>query len=451
MAVDETLVPTAGHRLGRTLTGNFALAATVGGIIGLGILRGPGEIAEVITNPWRYLLLWLLVGLFVLLSTVVVAELIGMTPRSGGPYALVRQAYGPYPGFVIGWVDWLSFAADIALKAVVIIEFTALLIPAAGGWHTELAVIVTTLFAAIQLRGVALSAGILEISTAIIGLAIVAFALLLMFAGGPGISASGMTPALQSSAQAWSFVIAAIVFTYDGWTYAAYFSGETKGGAVDVARSCIRGVVVIIALYLFLNVAMLKSVGLAALAGQDLALAHALELAVSPLVANTVVIAAIVILLSHQNLSYMGAPRILHALSADGLAMRRAQTIGRGGNPVFAVLITWALAVALIFVGGFEFLLLLCVFFFIPLYMALIAGVLILRHRAPGVERPFRAWGHPWSTSFVLLGWTLITAFQAYAERETALYALAMVAVSLPVYHYLYRKKANQQAKHCAY
>lgn len=103
------------------------LAAIVGGVIGLGILRGPGEIAKVVTEPSLYLALWLLGGLFVLLSTAVTAELLGMTPRSGGAYSLIRRAYGPYAGFIIGWADWLSFAADLALKAVVIMEFVAIL------------------------------------------------------------------------------------------------------------------------------------------------------------------------------------------------------------------------------------------------------------------------------------------------------------------------------------
>ena len=113
----------------RALSSKFVLAVTVGGVIGLGILRGPGEIAEVIADPIFYLALWLLGGLFVLLSTAVAAELLGMTPRSGGTYSLIRRAFGPYPGFVIGWVDWLSFVADIALKAVVILEFVAILFP----------------------------------------------------------------------------------------------------------------------------------------------------------------------------------------------------------------------------------------------------------------------------------------------------------------------------------
>ena len=141
-------------------------------------------------------------------------------------------------------------------------------------------------------------------------------------------------------------------------------------------------------------------------------------------------VAAIAILLSHQNLGYMGAPRVLHALAVDGLAAQRAQAVGKGGNPIFAVLVTWLLSVGLILLGGFEFLLLLCVFFFVPLYLALIVGVLILRKREPDSERPYRAWGHPYSTIMCLIGWTLVTLFQAYAERETTVYALAMVAVS---------------------
>ena len=78
------------------------LAAIIGGTIGLGILRTPGEVATVVTDPLMFVSLWVLGGLFALLSAIVVAELMGMTPRSGGTYALVRRAYGPFSGFVIG-------------------------------------------------------------------------------------------------------------------------------------------------------------------------------------------------------------------------------------------------------------------------------------------------------------------------------------------------------------
>ncbi len=158
-------------------------------------------------------------------------------------------------------------------------------------------------------------------------------------------------------------------------------------------------------------------------------------------------VAAVLILLSHQNLGYLGASRILHALAVDGLASKRAQTVGRGGNPVVAVLATWLLSVGLILIGGFEFLLHLCVFFFVMIYLVLIAGVVILRRREPGSDRPYRAWGHPYSTAVCAAGWTIVTLFQAVAEPETALYAVIMVAVSWPVYRLLVNMRPDLEGR----
>jgi len=78
----------------RVLSSGFTLAVTIGGIIGLGILRTPGEVALIAPDPWLFVSLWLLGGLFALLCTVVAAELIGMTPRSGGSYSLVYYWLG---------------------------------------------------------------------------------------------------------------------------------------------------------------------------------------------------------------------------------------------------------------------------------------------------------------------------------------------------------------------
>lgn len=443
MAEEQRSSGAGSKEVTRALSAKFVLAVTVGGIIGLGILRNPGEIAAVIPNPYAYLGLWLTFGLFVLLSSAVVAELIGMTPRSGGTYALVRHAYGPYTGFLIGWADWLSFVSEIALKAVVIVEFIAILFPAAMQWQTELGIVITTFFAAFQLRGLALSGAIQEIATAAIGFAVVALALTLFFADPVSASAASSVVEGRTGIRAWSLVAATIIFTYDGWMFAAYFSGEIRGGAGAVARSTIKGVVIVISLYLLINAAMVASVPMATIAGSHLALAAALEAAVSPFAATFVIVAAILILLSHQNLSYMGAPRVLQALAEDGLAIKRASESGARGNPIFAVFLTWGLTVTMVSVGGFEFLMHLFVLILIPIYVALILGVIILRKREPDSDRPYRAWGHPYSTYICLIGWGVITLFQIYAERETALYALGMVAASWPVYLYLNRKTAR--------
>jgi len=427
------------HHPRRVLSSGFTLAVIVGGIIGLGILRTPGEVAAVVSDPSMFVCLWVFSGLFILCSAIVVAELIGMTPRSGGTYALVRRAYGPFPGFVIGWVDWLSFVADIALKAVVIIEFAALLIPAAAQWQTPLAIAVSSVFAALQLRGIALGARIQQVAAATIALVIIGLTLVLLFAD---FEVSRQAAPLSEAAGgfgSWSLVIASIIYTYDGWSYAAYFSGEIKGGSGAVARSCIKGVVVVILLYVFLLVALAWKVPLQSLAGEELALASALEMAVSPLASKLVVVVAIVMLLTHQNLLFMSTPRILQALAIDGLAVRRAGEISKGGNPLFAVLLTWAFSVGLIAVGGFEFLLHLSIFFFLFLYVVVIAGVGILRLRQPDADRPYRAWGHPWSTYACLIAWLAIALFQAVSEIDAAAYAAIMVAIAWPVYRHLVR------------
>ncbi len=435
------------HHPRRVLSSGFTLAVTVGGIIGLGILRTPGEVAAVVPDPLMFVSLWVLGGLFILLSTVTAAELVGMTQRSGGTYALMRRAYGPFPGFVIGWVDWLSFVADIAFKAVVVTEFAALLIPAAGQWRTPLAITVSSVFAALQLRSIALGAKIQQIAAAAMALIVVSFTLALVFAETAVGSNATSVPHAVSGLGAWSLVVASIIYTYDGWIYASYFSGEIKGGSGAVARACIKGVVIVILLYVFLAAALAWKVPLASLAGNELALAGALEMVISPLASTIVLVAAIIMLLAYQNLLYMATPRILQALAVDGLFVRRAGEISKGGNPIFAVLLSWGLSVGLIIIGGFHFLLHLSVFFYLFLYVLLIAGVIILRSRQPDTDRPYRAWGHPWSTYTCLFGWLLIALFQVGVEIDTAAYAAIFVAISWPVYRYLVRSRSNYKIK----
>jgi APA family basic amino acid/polyamine antiporter len=425
----------------RVLSSGFTLAVTIGGIIGLGILRTPGEVALLAPNPWLFVSLWLVGGLFALLCTVVAAELIGMTPRSGGSYSLVRRAYGPFPGFVIGWVDWLSFVADIALKAVVVTEFATLLFPQVGQWQIPLAIMVSTVFAALQLRSIAMSAKIQQFAAALMALIVVGFTLTLVFAGSAVGSDAAMSHPASRGIGGWSIVIAALIYTYDGWLYAAYFTGEIKGDGKALIRAAIKGVIVVIVLYVFLAAALAWKVPLESLAGNELALARALEMVVSPVASTIVLIAATIMTLAHQNILYMSTPRILQAMAVDGLAVKRAGEVSRGGNPVFAVLISWGLSVVLILIGGFAFLLHLTVFFHLIVYVLLIAGVFILRKRQPDTERPYRAWGHPWSTLICLLGWIFFTLFQTVAEIETALYAAIMIVISWPVYRLIVRKK----------
>jgi len=301
---------------------------------------------------------------------------------------------------------------------------------------------VSSLFAALQLRGVALGATIQEIAAASMALIMVGFTLALVFAAS-AVGEAASVPDAAIGLGSWSLVIASIIYTYDGWSSAAYFTGEIRDGSGAVARACIKGVIIIIPLYVMLVAALAWKVPLASLAGSELALADALAMTVSPGASTAVLVVAMIMLLAYQNLLYMSAPRVLEALAVDGLAPERAGHISEGGNPTFAVLLSWGLSIGLIMVGGFRFLLHLSVFFYMFVYVALILGVIILRSRQPDVTRPYRAWAHPWSTYLCLLGWLLIGLYDAVAEIHTAGYAAILIAVSWPVYRYLVRSGSS--------
>ncbi len=145
---------------------------------------------------------------------------------------------------------------------------------------------------------------------------------------------------------------------------------------------------------------------------------------------------------------YMSTPRILQALAVDGLAVRRAGEISKGGNPIFAVLLSWGFSVGLILIGGFHFLLHLSIFFYLFIYVVVVAGVIILRSRQPDADRPYRAWGHPWSTYTCLFGWILIALFQVGVEIDTAAYAAIFMAISWPVYRILVRPGRTIKLNH---
>ena len=59
------------------------------------------------------------------------------------------------------------------------------------------------------------------------------------------------------------------------------------------------------------------------------------------------------LLLSHQNLQYMVASRVLYSLSSDGLGTQKATSVDDKGTPAGATILTWLLTSSLIIVGQF--------------------------------------------------------------------------------------------------
>ncbi len=61
-------------------------------------------------------------------------------------------------------------------------------------------------------------------------------------------------------------------------------------------------------------------------------------------------------------------------------------------------------------------------------------SVFVLRRREPRAERPYRAWGYPLTTALALAGSAAFLAGAVLSDTGNSLYALGLLAASLPVY-----------------
>jgi APA family basic amino acid/polyamine antiporter len=63
--------------------------------------------------------------------------------------------------------------------------------------------------------------------------------------------------------------------------------------------------------------------------------------------------------------------------------------------------------------------------------------VFVLRWREPEKERPYRAWGYPWTTALVLIGSVLFLIGAIASDTRNSIYALLLLAVSYPLFRLL--------------
>ena len=103
----------------------------IGAIVGSGIFMTTGFIAEYLPSPLMILIVWLLGGFFALCGALAFAELGAMYPRAGGQYIYLREAYGPWAGFLYGWgFFWVIECGGVAALAVGFAEYFGYFVPA---------------------------------------------------------------------------------------------------------------------------------------------------------------------------------------------------------------------------------------------------------------------------------------------------------------------------------
>jgi basic amino acid/polyamine antiporter, APA family len=428
----SSLSAAAPSGLRRVLGLGFGLAVIVGATLGIGILRAPGLVAGQLSSPSAVLLVWIVGGLYTLVSAACFAELGTMLPHEGGYYVYARQAFGETVGFAVGWTDWLTYCAVLGYVSITLGDFFALLIPSLAPLVKAVAVTSLIVLVTLQWAGVQVSSTFQQAATAI---KFVAFLLLVLgaFAIGrasvPGQDATPIAP--TSSVVGLVFALQAVLITYGGWQSALYFSEEDRDPRANIPRSMIGGVAAVIVVYLLVNVALLKVLPLGTMARSTLPAADAAQVVAGPSGHLIITLLSLISLPPMLNAIMMIGTRILFAMGRDGLLWRRAATVGAGGTPTVATLVTTAVALAGIVTGTFQRLIAVTAFFLALNYSICCLALIVLRWREPSRARPFVAWGYPWTAAVVLVVSVAMLIGTLVGDTVNGAGALALLAVGL--------------------
>ena len=428
------------RRLLRVFGVAFGVAVAIGNTIGAGILRTPGEIARELPSPLLIMTIWVVGGVYALLGAVSLAEPAAMIPRSGGQTVFVRRALGPYAGFAVGWSDWISTCASIAFVSIVIGEYSASVFVALEPWQTEIAVSVVIGFALLHGGGVKL-AGTTQLITS--AAKAIGFLLLIAacFALGGNASAPPATDVVRSGTLLAGIVLAlqSVIYTYDGWTGPIYFSEEVKNPGRDIPRAMIGGVLAITAIYLLTNAAFLYVLPVSSIAGQPLVAATAAGAIFGDRGDLIIRLLVILSMLGAINALTLMAPRVLYAIGESGL-LPQASKVDVKGTPTTSLLLSTIVVVLFTATGTVNSVGALAAIFFVANYALSFLSVFLLRMKEPDTPRPYRAWGYPFSTGLVFLGSIAFLTAVAVGDSRNALYALALLALSYPVFLWLAKR-----------
>ncbi|HEV8141086.1 MAG TPA: APC family permease [Pyrinomonadaceae bacterium] len=423
-----------GHLL-RVLGVGFGLAVTIGGTIGMGILRTPGDIATQLPTPTLFIGIWIVGGLYALLGAISIAELGAAIPRSGGFYVFAHRALGNYAGFIVGWSDWMSTCATLAVISMVVGEYLGVLVPTVANKPKAVALTVVLFFALLQWRGIRWGSFTQNITSLLKVVVFVAF-VVLAFLHEPT-RATNAAPSMKHGFALLAAIILAlqgVLYTYDGWYGICYFGGEIRDPKRDVTRSMFGGVLSVIAIYVLVNFALLHVMPLSEIAGEPLAVGKAASLIFGRYGDSSIRALAIVSMLSTINAYTLSAPRTLYAMSCDRLFTHHGTTVNKGGTPTMTLFISTIVAVLFIISGTFNQVLAVIAFFFVSYYTMAFISVFVLRKREPDLPRPYRVWGYPWTTIIVTIGSIAFLAGAVAGDTKNSLWALALLAISGPVY-----------------
>ena len=233
-----------------------------------------------------------------------------------------------------------------------------------------------------------------------------------------------------------------VMFAYSGWNASAYIAEEVEQPARTLPRSLLLGTLLVLAIYLLVNLLLFFAAPMSALSGVlavgDVATKGLFGAGAARWFSGLIALA----LLSSLSAYVFIGPRVYYAMARDGLFFRFAARLHpRFETPGLSIIAQGLWAVVLVLTGTFEQLLTYMGFALGIFPWMAVAGVLLLRRRDPGRERPYRVWGYPLTPIFYLAAMTWILVVALFTAPGPSLVALFTVLAGIPAYHFTVGRK----------
>ncbi|MFT5051449.1 MAG: APA family basic amino acid/polyamine antiporter [Chlamydiales bacterium] len=427
----------------RRLTLLDATMLVMGGIIGVGIFFKPHGVAQLVPEPAAFFGMWGLGALAALAGAMTFAELAGTFPRTGGWYVFLREGIGSLAAFLFAWVVLLVVSTG-ACAAVA--EFGAQRIEVLLGFEDDdplrRRLLAGGLIVGITLLGMAgLKAGAvlqnLCMLAKLLVIAVVVFVGLLLFTE-PALQA---VPAVLPTAPLPRRMISAalpVLFTYGGWQLLTYVAPHVENPARNLPRAIVWGVAGVGVVYLALNAAFVRVLGMGGLADLPDVAAVLAERTLGVHGALVLEAAMAISAIGFLVATLIATPGVYVAMARERLFLRAVgRTHPRTGAPMVALGIQALVTLAyLVLSGDVRNELGDAVVFAEWIFHALVGYALLrLRHTRPELERPFRSPLYPlFPLVYTLLAVGVVLGNLFTSPGRITMLGLGVLAIGAVVY-----------------
>lgn len=423
-------------------------ALVAGNMVGSGIFLLPASLASYGSIS---LLSWILSAFGALTIALVMANLSRILPRTGGPYAYCREAYGNFVGFQVAYNYWIALWVGNAGIAVAFTGYLSVFWPALNG-NPVLTFIVSAslvwILTIINILGIK-RAGVVQLVTTVLKF------LPLLLIGSLGllfIQPHNFADFNISGHSNFSAFTSAATLTF--WAFVGLESATVPAGNVvdpqrTIPRATMLGVIVTSIIYILSSIAVMGVIPAQQLMHSTSPYADAARVMFGPIGALFVAAGAVVSCFGVLNGRILLQGQIPMAAARDGLFPKAFSATSNYGTPAFGLILTGVLMTLLLLltlneglVAQFTFIILLSTMAALVPYLYSVVAQLILYAR----DRE-KYQGKKIITSAIIAILAAVYSFWmiAGAGKDVVFYGALLFFSSVPVYAWL--KYKNYRAE----